>query len=298
MREIVDRKFANLDAYLEKYPMESFILGLSGGVDSAVVAKLLNLYNKERKYKYKIYLVSIMYADGVGGEAKNLQSNQDAIENTVIGLRRPLEQKNTFFNSYWLPSYPTPFDASDSELPISIFTDEGYPKTWLIGQFNANLRSVYFYHFANAYNGLVCGTINKSEYLTGYWGKFCDAQVDIQLLFDLYKTEVYELAKYLGVPDFIIKRTPTGDTYNNKTDEDILGANWFEIDKFLMQHKLTPAQLFKDMQNLYLTSDKERTLHLSDFFLPLYRLYPNQKFWNHVEKNLFKFEYTPQGIFI
>ena len=289
MKEIIDRKFANLDAYLEKYPIESFILGLSGGVDSAVVAKLLNLYNKERGYKYKIHLLSIFYRNGVGGKEIDEPSNQDYAAETTAHLHSHLKAQNTIFHVLWHDSYDRTLGGYHTDSPLAIFDSEGYPKTWLLGQFNANLRSVYFYHFANAYNGVVCGTINKSEYLTGYWGKFCDAQVDLQFLFDLYKTEVYELAKYLGVPDFIIKRTPTGDTHNNKTDEDILGANWFEIDEIIKKSSYWVGGYFSDKPNPLIQENE----------LPrLLSYYPNEKFWRHIIKNQFKFEYTPQGIFI
>ena len=90
---------------------------------------------------------------------------------------------------------------------------------------------IYFY--ANSKNYLVCGTGNKSEISIGYFTKYGDGACDIEPIGDLYKTDVYELAKYLEVPQEIIDKPPRAGLWNNQTDEDEIGMTYKLLDQIL-----------------------------------------------------------------
>jgi NAD+ synthase len=95
------------------------------------------------------------------------------------------------------------------------------------------LRMVTLYYYANNLNYLTIGTGNKSELCVGYFTKYGDGGVDLLPLADLYKAEVRELAKELGIPDELIKRPPTAGLWHGQTDEEELGITYEELDKIL-----------------------------------------------------------------
>ena len=102
-----------------------------------------------------------------------------------------------------------------------------------IGNLKARIRMSIIYFYANSKNYLVCGTGNKSEISIGYFTKHGDGACDIEPIGDLYKTDVYELAKYLEVPQEIIDKPPRAGLWNNQTDEDEIGMTYKLLDKIL-----------------------------------------------------------------
>jgi NAD+ synthase len=111
------------------------------------------------------------------------------------------------------------------------------------GNLKARTRMLALYWIANSGNYLVCGTSNKTEMLVGYFTKFGDGASDIAPLGDLFKTQVWELAKVLGVPEKIVCKVPTAGLYPGQTDEDELGVKYHVLDQILfgldqgMQHQ-------------------------------------------------------------
>ena len=97
----------------------------------------------------------------------------------------------------------------------------------------SRIRAVILYHYANTHNSLVIGTSNKTEIMLGYFTKYGDGAVDIEVIGSLFKTDELELARYLKIPENIIKKTPTAELYHGQTDEDELGASYREIDVIL-----------------------------------------------------------------
>lgn len=102
-----------------------------------------------------------------------------------------------------------------------------------IGNLKARIRMSIIYYYANANNFLVSGTGNKSEILIGYFTKHGDGACDIEPIGDLYKNGVYEIAKYLDVPQEIIDKPPRAGLWNNQTDEDEIGMSYDLIDQIL-----------------------------------------------------------------
>jgi NAD+ synthase len=101
------------------------------------------------------------------------------------------------------------------------------------GNLMARARMMILYDNAKKRNALVVGTENKSEYLLGYFTRFGDEASDIEPLRNLYKTQIYDLAKYLGVSDAILVKKPTAGLWEGQTDEGELGFTYKDADEIL-----------------------------------------------------------------
>jgi NAD+ synthase len=95
------------------------------------------------------------------------------------------------------------------------------------------LRMVTLYYFANMRNYLVLGTDNKAELMTGYFTKYGDGGVDLLPIASLYKREVREMARVLGVPEIIITKPPSAGLWEGQTDEGEMGITYDELDAIL-----------------------------------------------------------------
>lgn len=107
------------------------------------------------------------------------------------------------------------------------------------GNVMARMRMVVLFDLSKKLNALVVGTENKTEHLLGYYTRFGDEASDIEPIRFLYKHQVYELARYLKVPDYILKKAPSAGLWEGQTDEGELGFTYKEADEvlFLMTEK-------------------------------------------------------------
>lgn len=101
------------------------------------------------------------------------------------------------------------------------------------GNIMARARMTYLFDQAKKRHALVLGTENRSEYLLGYYTRFGDEASDVEPLQHLYKTQVYELAKHLNIPEEIIQKFPSADLWPEQTDEGELGFSYKEADEVL-----------------------------------------------------------------
>jgi NAD+ synthase len=97
----------------------------------------------------------------------------------------------------------------------------------------ARIRAVLLYNYANSNNSLVAGTSNKSELMLGYGTKYGDAAADVYIIGDLLKTEAYALARFLKLPETIIRKKPSAELTVGQTDEAELGASYSKLDSIL-----------------------------------------------------------------
>jgi len=110
----------------------------------------------------------------------------------------------------------------------------GFVETpYLLGNLMARTRMAVLYYYANRENRLVCGTSNKSEYLLGYCTKYGDNAADLQPILHLYKTDIYVIARELGIPEQILKKTPSAGLWEGQSDEAEIGLTYPEIDASL-----------------------------------------------------------------
>lgn len=101
------------------------------------------------------------------------------------------------------------------------------------GNIMARMRMIVLYDQSVAFNGLVIGTSNKTEMLLGYSTIYGDSAAAIQPIGDLYKTQVRQLAKALGVPKKVIQKAPSADLWQGQTDEGELGFTYEDVDQLL-----------------------------------------------------------------
>ena len=101
------------------------------------------------------------------------------------------------------------------------------------GNIMARMRMIVLYDLSAAFHGLVVGTGNKTEILLGYSTLFGDSACAINPLGDLYKTQIRQFARDMGVPDVIVSKAPTADLYIGQTDEGDLGYTYAEVDQLL-----------------------------------------------------------------
>ena len=99
------------------------------------------------------------------------------------------------------------------------------------------LRMTALYAIAASENRLVAGTGNKSEEYMGYFTKWGDGAYDFSPIADLTVTEIYEFLRYLGAPDYIIRKAPSAGLFDGQTDEDEMGVTYRSIDEFLLSCK-------------------------------------------------------------
>jgi NAD+ synthase len=185
--------------------LEKVVIGLSGGLDSAVTLKLA---------------VDALGADNVTAliMPEIGLSSQENIDHAKI-LAEHLEVKSFYqpINSFLVSFNFIPWGQNHtSQLNL-----------------RSRIRMILLYHFANKNSALVLGTSNKSELMLGYGTKYGDLAADIEVIGNLYKTDVFELARYMGMPDELINKTPTAELAPGQTDEDELGATYDKLDIIL-----------------------------------------------------------------
>ncbi len=191
--------------------IENAVIGLSGGIDSAV-----SFYLLKRALPLKhIFPIHLSYFPS-SKEANILTEQSISIKDTV--------------------------DTCIKSLDINTHD------TIRIGNIMARMRMIFLFDFAKKNNALVVGTENKSEHLLGYFTRFGDAASDIEPIQHLYKTQIFELAKYLGVPEEIIAAKPTANLWKGQTDEGEFGFTYQEADQvlyFYFEQKLTLEEITK-----------------------------------------------------
>jgi len=107
------------------------------------------------------------------------------------------------------------------------------PNKYALANVKARVRMIMLFEYSNMTKSLVCGASNKSEILVGYFTKYGDGGADIQPIGDLYKTQVLELADYLKIPREIIKKSPTAGLWKGQTDEQELQLSYKDLDRIL-----------------------------------------------------------------
>ncbi len=191
--------------YVDKSNANGVIIGLSGGIDSSTVAFLCKRALGEKKV-----LGLIMPEKGVTRE----EDVEDALSIAdILGIEFKIIEINEIL------------DALKRKL--------GEGNKIAEANLKPRIRMTINYYFANNMNRLVAGTGNKSELMIGYFTKYGDGGVDFLPIGDLYKTEVFKLAEYIGVPERIIKKKPTAGLWVNQTDEDEIGMSYEELDEIL-----------------------------------------------------------------
>ena len=216
MRQTVTTIVEWMKETLNESGQKGFVIGLSGGVDSALVARLAQMTGKPT------FLVNIP----IGSRTKGCRRAD------VLGKYLDTYNKNvTYMADANLGDMATSlekmFDVS------SLSSDMNFDLTR--ANMQSRLRMTYLYMHANLLNALVVGTGNKVEDFGLYfYTKYGDGGVDMSPIADLYKSEVVALAKHLGVPGDITAATPSDELWaDGRSDEDQLGATYDEFETIM-----------------------------------------------------------------
>ncbi|MBB78251.1 MAG: NAD(+) synthase [Crocinitomicaceae bacterium] len=203
-----------LNNYCKKNNLSGFIVGISGGIDSALTSTLCAMTNKkvilvsmpirQNKTEYKR---AIKHIDTLEKHHKNVSSYDIDLSNAFLEIEKVM-----------------PFDISKNNLAMA--------------NSRSRLRMTTLYSLAQANNCLVVGTGNKVEdFGIGFFTKYGDGGVDISPIADLNKTTVWEIAKELNIIEEIILASPTDGLWDdNRTDEEQIGASYKELE-WAMEYK-------------------------------------------------------------
>jgi NAD+ synthase len=206
MEKIYQKILSGIRAYFKKSGIEKAVVGVSGGVDSALSLRLV--------------------ADALGsGNITGLLMPEKGLTKKE-NVRDAVELCKALGNQYHI-------------VPINglLHAYRGVPwNSSKSAEMNtrARVRAVMLYHYANAHRALVIGTSNKTEMELGYFTKYGDGAVDIEVIGSLYKTQVYALGKYLGLPKSFLSKKPSAELFHGHTDEEELGMSYKDIDAMLM----------------------------------------------------------------
>ena len=136
---------------------------------------------------------------------------------------------------------------------------DGSKRRLLRANLKPRLRMTTMYYSAQARNYLVLGTTNKSELTVGYSTKHGDGGVDLQILGDLLKREVLEIARYLHIPSVIINKTPSGGLWVGQTDEEEMGISYQQLDDYI-QYNQGETDVIERIQKLNQISEHKRQM--------------------------------------
>ena len=192
------------------------IVGISGGIDSAVVAALC-----KREFDDKI--------TGVIVPCESLAD--DAIDAQILAKTFAIDCKvSNITDAYvaMLNCFPETFDCKLARSNLK-----------------SRLRMSTLYYYANNMNCVVMGTTNRTEASIGYFTKYGDGGVDFEPIADLLKREVRELANYLGVPERIIIKPPSAGLWEGQTDEDEIGLTYDMMDNILIGKREQPNSFYQ-----------------------------------------------------
>ncbi|MBO8160852.1 MAG: NAD(+) synthase [Thermosipho sp. (in: Bacteria)] len=259
------------------------VLGVSGGIDSAVVLGLL--VKTIDKTKIKCYILperdsspeSVRDAKlvcdhfGVDYEVKNITSILKA-----LGIYKyfppakliPWKIRAKYAKEKWKK-----YERITNPYEMDVFgtDDSEFLKGLSYYRAKHRVRMVYLYKEAEARNYAVVGTTNRTEFLTGLYVKWGDDSTDIEPIMHLFKTEIYELAKQLEVPEKIIKKPASPDLIPGLTDEEALGLNYYDIDRILKKiinnidlsdEDQEKVKIVKELYNLGKMRNSVRNLNL------------------------------------
>ncbi len=189
---------------IERAGANGAVVGLSGGIDSAVVA---GLAARGLGSDRVLGVIMPAHSQPADVEHANLVAQNFNIESLTIDLSDP-------------------FDLLVNTLP------EG--SQLATANIKPRLRMLTLYHVANTRGLLVAGTGNRSELMVGYFTKYGDGGVDLLPLGSLYKTDVRAVAREIGVPQAIIDRPPSAGLWAGQTDEEEMGIAYEDLDGILM----------------------------------------------------------------
>lgn len=210
MSQKLEKEIVNIKNFLIEYAIKThsdgYALGISGGLDSSVLFKILE------DTDLKVIAITMP-----------IHSLEEDMKHAMLLTR---DTNKTVMNVDLTEVYDKMLDA----LPDT-------KNALANSNIKPRLRMTTLYQVAQTNNLLVCGATNKSEYMTGYFTKHGDSGVDIMPLREFLKEDIFKMGEILKVPDAILKKPPSAGLFKGQTDEDEMGISYEMLDGVLSGKK-------------------------------------------------------------
>lgn len=225
---IIDELVLWLQTKVKNANASGLVFGMSGGIDSAVIAGLAKL----------------------------------AFPNTSLGIimpchSDPIDEQHGLLVADALNLKTVKVDLSET-YDIYIKSTQLYSKNKMArANIKPKLRMTTLYYYGQDNNYLIVGSSNKSEFVVGYFTKHGDSGVDLLPLANFVKSEIRELAKTLNIPDIIIDKPPSAGLWENQTDEQEMGFGYDVLDNYINTGK-GPEEIVKKIEKMNKASNHKR----------------------------------------
>lgn len=258
MKKLNQEKFVNssvnwLKERAKSANKDGFVIGISGGVDSAVVSTLCAMTGM----KLLCLEMPIRQGKSQVARAKNhidwLKKKFANVSSAEVDLTSSYESLHEKFGDY-----------RDGIIEGEVIDESNFE--FVMGNTRSRMRMITLYQFSGMYNLLVAGTGNKVEdFGIGFFTKGGDQIVDISPIADINKTEVWNLARHLGVNSEIIEAKPTDGLHEDgRTDEDQIGASYDELEwametlKYIIDMNALPKEQIENVAQDLGSTDREK----------------------------------------
>ncbi len=255
--DYVEKKLAKLTEFFQFYKIDAVVVPISGGVDSAVVLALMHTLMKRDILKQVMPIFIPIRYKGTTGQ-----------EEAAIRAAELCERFDFSFYSV------DGTEATESMIMNSCDIMDYDKMEWAYGQLASIVRTpIVYYHAAilqtAGFRSIVVGTTNRSEgAFIGFYGKASDGMNDLQPIADIYKSEVYEVARHFRIPESIINEKPKGDVWDGKCDEEMIGVPYWFLEFFMEFHNLYNFDLL-----LCLGVDEETQARVRDWIFNIISLH-------------------------
>ena len=289
--ENIDELIESITHFLQEQVYSNFkkkglVIGISGGIDSSVVAALsvksigsenvlgIILPEKESNPQSQDLAIELCKKLGIQYVLEDITS---ILDSSLVYNNREKIIQNIFpnFNQkcIYRITFSENFDSDGLSVPYLEIKDEtnkihkirippkDYLKITAATNIKHRIRMSRLYYHAEQNNFLVCGTTNKAEFQQGYFVKYGDGGVDIEPLVNIFKTQVYQLAESLNISDKIIQRKASPDTWSfDVSDEEFFFSLPYEIIDFMIYAKEKSIPIDEICSSLNLKEDQVKRI--------------------------------------
>ena len=239
LKEVHNELVEFLRENFKKAGFSKAVLGLSGGIDSALVAYLL----RDALGKENILAIMMPYKS----------SNPDSLNHAKLVIEDLKINSKTIEITDMIDAY---------------FKNEKEASSLRMGNKMARERMSILFDYSSKENALVVGTSNKTEIYLGYSTQFGDSAYALNPIGDLYKTNIWDLSRYLKIPNELIEKKPSADLWEGQTDEQEMGLTYKEADQVLyrmLEENKTVEEVLAEGFNKDLVDNIVRRMNRSEY---------------------------------